>query len=57
MMKTPLVSIEKGNHYRRFVGKTVNNHVVSDRPLSGPEVEMFRKYPAAFIQPDEPEVA
>jgi len=56
--RTPLICIEKGNYYRRYSGKTVTNHIISDRPLTRREVEMYRTYPEVFISSTtDPEVA
>jgi len=56
--RTPLVVIDNDNNYRRYVGKTETNHVISDRALLRTEVELFRKHPAAFISVAlDPEVA
>lgn len=56
--KPILILVSKGNDYKRFSGKTMTNHVVADRVLTAVEVETFRRYPAAFVDPDlEPEAA
>lgn len=50
---TKLILIEKGNSYKRFVGREMTNHVVSeDRPLTLPELEQFRLDPRGLFEPE-----
>ncbi len=54
MAKTvPLIVVTSGNNYRRYVGKSVTDHVVSESPLTGAEVELFRKEPKFFKNEEE----
>jgi len=46
--QTALVLIE-GKSYKRFVGRTLTNHIISDRELDSEEVEHFRCNPLTFI--------
>jgi hypothetical protein len=47
-----LVVILAGNEYQRYIGKTLTNHVKSDRPLTADEVEKFRVSPESIMEPE-----
>ena len=50
---TKLVLISKANDYKRYVGREMTNHVISeDRPLTAQEIEMLRVNPKDIV-PDE----
>lgn len=50
---TKLVVISKDNNYRRFVGREMTNHIISeDRPLTASEVETFRVDPKQLLEPE-----
>jgi hypothetical protein len=59
-MKQSLILIQKINKeysYKRFIGKTITNHVFSDRELFQYEVELFRVNSAWLLGDDEPSAA
>lgn len=49
----PILILVKKNQYKRYagckVGRTVTNHIISDRDLTIAEVERFRLFPARFV--------
>jgi len=50
---TKLVLISKANDYKRYVGREMTNHVISeDRSLTAQEIEMLRVNPKDIV-PDE----
>ena len=50
---TKLVLISKAHDYKRYVGREMTNHVISeDRPLTAQEIEMLRVEPKSIIEPE-----
>lgn len=57
-MKKPIVLIQKSDKeysYRRFIGKNMTNHIISDRMLFKHEVEMLRVNPSLLLGDNSPE--
>jgi len=46
--KVPLILVTDLNNYRRYVGKKITDHVISERILTSKEVEQFRTSPKIF---------
>ena len=50
---TKIILISKPNDYKRYVGREMTNHVISeDRSLTAQEIEMLRVNPKDIV-PDE----
>jgi actin-like ATPase involved in cell morphogenesis len=39
-----------GWHYKRLIGRTITNYVITDSPLLEGEINQFRTKPAAFVE-------
>lgn len=45
-----VVVIDNFFNYKRYVGKILTNHIITNEPLNKGDLEGFRLHPASFIK-------